>query len=261
MFHKLESLWRIEYEVITREPLITQAASEDLKKEISGMIGKDVPKLDLDAVPLVIDNHAVITGNAVKGLFRHIISAQLTKAGREVCVQQVKVGRDGKIPEGRKEQCPPDNPCFVCKWFGTASRQGALHFSFLKSEKKINEGILIDEPIPMIAIRDDYKATAKGAFLLIAPIREGVKFEGWIKGENLKPEIIGAIKEIEEMSKKGFLQFGAFKTRGMGSVEMRITKIEEYQTVPFRLKNEYTGRELEKFLKDAQKMYHEILKS
>jgi CRISPR/Cas system CSM-associated protein Csm3 (group 7 of RAMP superfamily) len=261
MFHKLENLWKIEYKVVTKEPFITQAVSEELKREIEHFIDKDIPKTSLDAVPLILEDHAVITGNTVKGVFRHIISAQLTQAGHEVCVQDVKLEKGEKPPEGRREQCKPNNPCFVCKWFGTASRQGALYFSFLKSVKKIDEGILLDEPIPMIALRDDYKATARRAFLLIAPVKENVEFRGWIKGENLTSEILGAIKEIQDMSKNGFLQFGSFKTRGMGTVEMKITAIYEYQTVPFKLKKEYTGKDLEDFLKDVQQKYHEFLMS
>jgi hypothetical protein len=60
-FHKMESLWRIEYKVETSEPLLTQAVSEEGKEEIGAIIGKTLPK-DLDSVPLVIGEKAMLTG-------------------------------------------------------------------------------------------------------------------------------------------------------------------------------------------------------
>ena len=259
-FHKIENLWKIEYELKTLQPFITQSAYREASEEIEVMLRKEIPK-DLDFVPLVVDDRAIITGNSIKGLFRHIISAQLTQAGQEVCVQEVKL--ESTRPEGRKEQCKPDNPCFVCTWFGTASRQGALHFSFLKSVEKI-ENILLASPIPMIAMRDDYKALkakrGKGAFALIAPVKEGVVFKGWIKGENLSDEIIGAIKEIQEWSKRGFLQLGGLKTRGFGAVEMKINRIERYKASPLELERAYEGNELESFLRECHNAYKKLLK-
>jgi len=257
-FHKLESLWRIEYNVVTLEPLLTQAAYEEAKEEVDSILGKHIPKDLPDAVPLAIGDKAVITGNAIKGVFRHLISAQLTEAGVSVCVQQVKC--KGAPPSGRKNQCPPESPCFVCTWFGTPSRQGALHFSLLRSVEDL-EAVLSGEPIPMIALKEDYGAIdpKARAFLLLAPVREGVEFRGWIKGENLSREILGAIKEVQDMSEKGFVQFGGFKTRGFGAVRIEITKVEKYRTVPFGLERSYTGEELRKFLKECQREYHELL--
>ncbi|OYT26207.1 MAG: hypothetical protein B6U95_07705 [Thermofilum sp. ex4484_82] len=257
-FHRLESLWRIEYRAKTLEPLLTQPATEEAKEEISEILGKVLAKTELDAVPLVIGNRAVITGNAVKGVFRHLISAQLTAAGVPVCVQKVKLGEGDRVPEGRLNQCPPNNPCFVCTWFGTASRQGALYFSLLTSVKNIDE-ILAEEPIPMIAVKDEHRTVAKRAFLLLAPVKSGVEFTGWITGENLSEEIIGAIKEVQDMSEKGFIQFGGFKTRGMGSVKLEITRIEKYKTIPFTLEEIYEGEKLKNFLEKCQKEYHKLL--
>ncbi|RLE71529.1 MAG: hypothetical protein DRJ37_04775 [Thermoprotei archaeon] len=262
-FHRLKHLWKIEYKATAIEPVLTQAASEEAKTEIGDIIGKTYAKPELDAVPLVIENKAVITGNAVKGLFRHLIAAQLTEAGIPVCVQRVKLREDVSPPEGRNEQCPPDNPCFVCTWFGTASRQGALHFSFLESTKPI-EDVLVSEPIPIIAISDERMAAVaprgRGRFALMAPIRRGTEFKGWIKGENLSREIIGAIKEIQDMSERGFVQFGGFKTRGLGSMRIEIMKIEKYKMVPrFELEKTYEGDELASFLKECQEKYHELL--
>jgi len=259
-FHKLASLWKVEFKVVTIEPLLTQAASEETKEIVDGILGKRIPKDFPDAVPLVIEGRAVVTGNSMKGLFRHIISSQLTEAGLEVCCQKVKC-KDAP-PSGRKEECPPENPCFVCNWFGTPSRQGALHFSLLKSVKEIGE-VLVSDPIPMIAQREDYGAIdpKARAFLLLAPVKEGVEFRGWIKGENLSEEIIGAIKEVQDMSEKGFVQFGGFKTRGFGSVQIEILKVEKYKTVPFGLEKAYEGSELKAFLEGCQKKYHDLLSS
>ena len=263
MFHRLESLWMIEVKAVTIEPFVTQAATEEAKDTVIDALRKTLSKPEPDLVPLVMEEdgkkYAVITGNSLKGTFRSIISAQLTKAGKDVCVQDVKLGDSG-LPEGRKEQCKPDNPCFVCKWFGTAGRQGALHFGFLRSVKPLEE-ILAFEPIPMIAIRDDTKAVAKRAFLLIAPVKKGVEFRGWIKGENLDEEILGAIAEVFEMSKAGFVQLGGLKTRGYGRISMEITKIEKYSGAPFKLEKKYEGKELEEFLKCCRSKYHEMLKS
>ena len=267
-FHKLESLWRIEYKAVALEPVITQAATEEAKTDISDLIGKTYAKTEIDLVPLVMGNKAIITGNAVKGLFRHIISAQLTAAGVRVCVQNVKLGEGEERPEGRVEECTAENPCFVCTWFGTAgrgsaARQGALHFSILESEKPLND-VIISEPIPMIALADRRKAavTAKGRgrFALVAPVKAETVFKGWIKGENLSDEIIGAIKEVADMSEKGFVQFGGLKTRGMGAMRIEITRVEKYGTKPFKLEKVWEGDELAEFLKKCQAAYHELLK-
>ena len=257
-FHVLESLWRIEYKAVSMEPILTQAATEEAQELVDSIIGKKIPKDMPDAVPLIIGGKAVITGNAVKGVFRHLISSQLTKAGLRVCCQKVK-SRSG-IPEGRVSECSPENPCFVCTWFGTPSRQGALHFSLLRSVKEIEE-VLADEPIPMIALREDSGAVdpKARAFMLLAPIRENVEFRGWIKGENLSEEIIGAIKEVQDMSEKGFVQFGGYKTRGFGALRIEILKVEKYETTPFKLRESYEGEKLEEFLKECQEKYHSLM--
>lgn len=257
-FHRLESLWRIEYRAVSIEPILTQAATEEAQELVDSIIGKKIPKDMPDAVPLVIEGKAVITGNAVKGVFRHLISSQLTKAGLPVCCQKVKA-RSG-VPEGRISECNAEKPCFVCTWFGTTSRQGALHFSLLKSVEGI-EKVLASEPIPMIALREDYGAVdpeAK-AFMLLAPVKENVEFRGWIKGENLSEEIIGAIKEVQDMSEKGFVQFGGFKTRGFGALKIEIIKVEKYGTVPFKLEKSYEGDELKSFLDECQRRYHSLM--
>lgn len=257
-FHKLESLWRIEYVAVSIEPILTQAATEEAQELVDSIIGKKIPKDMPDAVPLIIGGKAVITGNAVKGVFRHLISSQLTEAGLHVCCQKVK-GRSG-IPKGRISECGPENPCFVCTWFGTPSRQGALHFSLLRSVKSIEE-VLADEPIPMIALREDYGAVdpRARAFMLLAPVKEDVKFRGWIKGENLSEEIIGAIKEVQDMSGRGFVQFGGYKTRGFGALRIEILKVEKYGTIPFKLEKSYEGDELKRFLEECQKRYHSLI--
>jgi len=254
-FHKLRSLWSIEYRVTTLEPILTQAATEEAKELVDSIIGKTIPKDLPDAVPLILGNRAVITGNAVKGVFRHVISAQLREAGVPICYQGVKY-TEGKPPE--EWQCKPENPCFACTWFGTPSRQGALYFSFLKSVDDVEE-VLAGEPIPMIALRDDYRAQRGRAFLMLAPVREGVVFEGYIRGENLSREILGALKEVQDMSERGFIRFGGFKTRGFGSVKIEITRIEEYGTTPFELRRVYEGEELQRFLEECQEAYHRLM--
>lgn len=257
-FHRLESLWKIEYKVVTLEPFVTQPATEETKEKVDKIIDKHIQKDLPDVVPLIIEDKAVITGNAVKGVFRHVISAQLTEAKIPVCSQEVK--RKEGVPEGRKEQCSPDNPCFVCTWFGTPSRQGALHFSFLRSTRNIEE-ILVGDPMPMIALRDDTLAIdpKARAFLVIAPVKENTEFSGWIKGENLSEEIIGALKEVRDMSEKGFIQCGGFKTRGFGSIRIEFLKIDKYRTVPFGLEASYDGKSLEDFLTKCQQKYHQLL--
>lgn len=279
-FHKLESLWKIDYRATTIEPFLTRAASDELRDEIGDKLGKTLPKADLDAVPLVIGDQAVLTGNAVKGVFRHLIGAQLSHAGIEVCVQEVKVrpaeSKGFEAAEetikrkskemGRLPPCEADNPCFTCTWFGTmtkrGARQGALSFGFLRSKKGLDE-ILAGEPIPMVALSEDLNALiavrGKGRFALLAPVKENVEFSGWIKGENLSEEIIGAIKEVQDMSGKGFVQFGGFKTRGFGSLKIEILRIEKYKTVPFGIERSYEGDELRAFLEACQGKYHALL--
>lgn len=254
------------------EPFLTRAASDEMKEEIGDLLGKSLPK-DLDFVPLTMGDRAVITGNSVKGKIRHVISAQLTEAGIDVCVQETKLEIPGGLKRkereayveqkskelGRLKWCKADNPCFACTWFGTVSRQGALYFSMLKSVKPIND-ILTGEPIPMIALTEDANAQRRGSFALIAPVKENIEFQGWIGGENLSDEILGAFKEVQDMSQKGFIQFGGLKTRGFGAVRLEVFKVEKYKAVPFELERSYGGDELSRFLKDCQQKYHELLK-
>ena len=256
-FHKLESLWIIEYKAVAREPVLTAPAEEEAKIEVEKLLDKKLAKTYPDLVPLIFEGHAAFSGNAVKGLFRHLISSQLTNAGVRVCVQNVKLGRKG-VPEGREPQCQPENPCFVCTWFGTVSRQGALHFSFLKSVKPIGE-VVARNPIPMIALNEEFMGVSERAFLLVVPLKPGTEFTGWIKGENLSKQIIGAIKEVVDMSKAGFVQFGALKTRGFGAMELEILKLQKYSTRPFELKAEYTEDGLQNFLKECQEEYRKLL--
>lgn len=269
-FHMLESLWKINYMATAIEPVLTRSADEETKYKIDEIVGKKIGKTAPDMVPLVFGGRVVFTGNAVKGLFRHIISSQLTNAGHEVCVQSVKTPKEEKekakqkarerIPEKRRKQCSPENPCFVCTWFGTGSRQGALHFSFLESVKSV-EDVIAKDPIPMIAMTDEFMgaSTEKGAFVVIIPVKAGTEFTGWIKGVNLSDEIIGAVKEVIDMSERGFIQFGGLKTRGYGSMRLEITSIEKYSTIPFKLEKEYKGEELRKFLESCQAEYRNLL--
>jgi CRISPR/Cas system CSM-associated protein Csm3 (group 7 of RAMP superfamily) len=258
-FHRLESLWKLSYRAIAIEPVLTRSADEETKYRIDEIIGRKTEKTTPDMVPLVFGDRVVFTGNAVKGLFRHVISSQLTSAGHTVCVQDVKAPKKGP-PEGRQQQCKPENPCFICTWFGTGSRQGALHFSFLESVKNVSD-VVARDPIPMIAMMDEFMATSveKRAFVIVVPVKEGTEFTGWIKGVNLSGEIIGAVKEVVDMSEKGFIQFGGLKTRGYGSMRLEITSIEKYSTTPFKLEKEYKGEELRKFLESCQAEYRNLL--
>ncbi len=260
-FHKLETLWRIEYETTAVEPLITKAGDEESQEYVDSIIGKSLQKDLPDFVPILLDNKAVVTGNAVKGVFRHVVSAQLTAANVRVCVQNVKLGEGESPPADRKGQCSPDDPCFVCTWFGTASRQGALYFSFLESVETV-ENILPStdsSAIPMLALSDKNMAAAKRAFLYVIPVRKGTKFTGWITGENLSDEILGAIAEVVEMSRHGFIKFGGLKTRGYGAVKLEVKKIEKYKAAPFKLEKEYLGDELGELLTSSRESYRKLI--
>ena len=257
-FHKLISLWRIDYRAIAKEPILTMTADEETKELADRIVGKKIQKTYPDLVPLIFEGRAGFSGNAVKGLFRHLIAAQLTAAGIPVCVQDVKAPEG--VPEGRRRQCKPPDLCFVCNWFGTASRQGALHFSFLLSTQPYEE-VISKDPIPMIALSDENMGAAGRAFLMAIAVKPGTEFRGWIKGENLSKEIIGAIAEVVNMSKEGFVQFGGLKTRGFGAMELEITSIKEYSTTPFELKKEYVGGELDRFLGECREAYHRVLGS
>jgi len=262
-FHRLSTLWRIDYDVEALEPILTRAAYEEAKEEVADLLDKTLPKPELDAVPLFIGDKAVITGNAVKGIFRHIISAQLTEAGKQVCVQEVKLREGVRAEElGRVKGCGPDNPCYVCKWFGTAGRQGALYFSMLVSRGS-GRDVLAAEPIPMVALGEDTNALiaekGKGKFALLAPVKEGTVFSGWITGDNLEEDIIGAFKEVQDMSERGFLKLGGFKTRGFGSAKIVIKCVEKYRATPFILEKKYEGKELIDFLARCQEAYRKLL--
>ena len=255
-FHKLVSLWRIEYRAVAKEPIATNALDDSTKQLAARIVGKGIKKLEPDIAPIIYEGKAGFSGNAVKGVFRHLISAQLTAAGLPVCVQKVKA-QEGEV-KGRREQCPPDNPCFMCTWFGTPSRQGALHFDFLLSVKPYKE-VISKDPLPMIALDDETLGVAKGAFAVVISIKPGTEFLGMIRGENLSSEIIGAIAEVVEMSKEGFFKLGGLKTRGFGAMELEITSIKEYSATPFKLKKQYEGKELKKFLGECKATYHWLL--
>jgi hypothetical protein len=258
-FHKLESLWRIDYKAKAVEPLLSRSSGRGQGAKAPDRSAKELG-IGIGTAPLICGGRAVITGNAVKGVFRHLLAAQLTGAGIPVCVQDVTL--EGVVlPEeiGRKRQCAPDDPCFLCIWFGTVGRQGMLHFSFLRSVGAA-EDVVSEEPIPLLALSEVHAATKGKMLTFLTPVKEGTEFEGWISGENLSREILGAIKEVEDMSRRGFLRFGGFKTRGFGAVEMELTRIERYRPAPFGLEEAYEGESLRRLLEDCQGAYCSLLK-
>jgi len=116
-FQRLMSLWRIEYRAVAKEPIATIALDEKTKELASRIVGKNIKKVLPDVAPITYEGRAGFSGNTVKGLFRHLISAQMTAAGIPVCVQRIKAPEG--VPKGRREQCQPPNLCFICNWFGT----------------------------------------------------------------------------------------------------------------------------------------------
>ena len=107
-FHKLVSLWRIEYRAMAKEPIATNALDDSTRQLAARIVGKEIRKMEPDIAPIIYEGKAAFPGNAVKGAFRHLISAQLTAAGLPVCVQKVKAS-EGQ-PKERREQCPPATP-------------------------------------------------------------------------------------------------------------------------------------------------------
>jgi CRISPR/Cas system CSM-associated protein Csm3 (group 7 of RAMP superfamily) len=274
MHHKINNLWKIEYELIVNEDsilLYSRGKIEEAKIIWSELNLEEAIAKQIEELPFIfgdIENgKPAISGNEVKGIFRHFISASLASKGHKICVPDTKrhvkeitinkkEERKYYIPIDRIEQCSPEKLCFVCKYFGTSGYESPLYFSFLICDKKFKE--VLSNVVPLIAFDEQFGGSAGGALVSFIGIKGGTKFYGEIDGINLDNRIIGAIYDVVKASEKKFIKFGRLRSRGFGTATIKIKKIIKYSVAPFNEEAIFEGEELEDFLKKCWNEYKEF---
>jgi CRISPR/Cas system CSM-associated protein Csm3 (group 7 of RAMP superfamily) len=270
MYHRINNYWKIEYEAIVDSNSILLYSKGKIKGEVWPKLKlEEAISKQIEELPFTLgdieDGKPAISGNEVKGIFRHFISASLISKGHKICIQDVKRhvkykedGREyGMLPEPNTiKQCSPENPCFACKWFGTAGYESPLHFSFLvcnETFKKVASNV-----VPMIAIDEQYGGASIGALVSFIGIKGGTKFYGEIDGMNLDNKIIGAIYDVVKASEKKFIKFGRLRSRGFGNVILNIKRITKYSFAPFKDEEKFEGEKLKSFLEKCWNEYIEF---
>jgi len=95
MYHRINNYWKIEYEAIVDSNSILLYSKGKIKGEIwpklklEEAISKQIEELPFTLGDLE-DGKPAISGNEVKGIFRHFISASLISKGHKICIQDVK---------------------------------------------------------------------------------------------------------------------------------------------------------------------------
>jgi len=270
LHHRLDSLWRIEYRLEVCEDsvlLYSRGRTEEAKELWMRADVHDAVARQLEELPLVfgevLSGNPVISGNEAKGVFRSFIAASLTSKGHKLCTPSTKRHlietdkvKEYYIPEERLEGCPPEQPCFVCKWFGTAGYESPLQFSFLVCDKPFRE--VMSNVIPMIAFDDEFGGAAGGALISFIGVRGGSVFKGEVTGLNLDSVIVGAIYDVFKASEHGFIRFGRLRSRGFGKVRMSVERITIYSAAPFKVERVLEGGELRGFLERCWRDYSEF---
>ena len=276
MHHKIESLWRIGYTLTISDNsiLLYSIGRTEEARDIWARAGlREAVARRVEELPVVfgetLEGKPVISGNEVKGIFRHFIAASLTSKGHKVCVPSTKrhmvKRREGKrevreyyIPEERLSECRPEEMCFLCRWFGTASYESPLYFSFLVCDQSFKEAM--STVVPMIAFDEEFGGTAGEALAGFIGVKGGTQFKGDVTGINLNEVVIGALYDVVKASEKGFIKFGRLRTRGFGRTLLQFTEVEKYSTAPFKLEFRLEGEDATKFLEECLKKYSEFAK-
>ncbi|RLF92914.1 hypothetical protein DRN52_07245, partial [Thermococci archaeon] len=151
MHYRIDSLWKISYTLKVCEDsvlLYSIGRTEDARDIwVKAGLREHVARR-IEELPVVfgetLEGKPVISGNEAKGIFRHFIAASLTAKGHKICVPSTKRHmvaikekkvREYYIPPERIVECRPEEMCFICRWFGTASYESPLSFSFLVCDK------------------------------------------------------------------------------------------------------------------------------
>jgi len=272
MHHRVDSLWKIDYTLEVREDsilLYSRGRTEEARELWMTAELRDAIARQLEELPVILgetlDGKPIISGNEAKGIFRSFIAASLTAKGHKICVPSTKrhmVRGDRReerryyIPEERLEQCKPEKLCFVCRWFGTASYESPLYFSFLVCDKPFRE--VMSPVVPMIAFDEQFGGTAREALVAFIGVKGGTVFKGEITGLNLDEVIIGALYDVVKASEEGFVKFGRLRTRGFGTVRLIVNRIAKFSAAPFKEEFSLEGEELREFLEKCWKKYSEF---
>jgi CRISPR/Cas system CSM-associated protein Csm3 (group 7 of RAMP superfamily) len=270
LHHRIDSLWKIEYRLEVCEDsilLYSRGRTEEAKELWARADIQDAIAKSLEELPVVfgetLSGNPVISGNEAKGIFRSFIAASLTSKGHKVCTPSTKRHlvetdrtKEYYVPEERLDGCPPEQPCFVCRWFGTAGYESPLQFSFLVCDKPFKE--VMSNVVPMIAFDDEFGGAAGGALVSFIGVKGGSVFKGEVTGLNLDNTIIGALYDVFKASEHGLIRFGRLRSRGFGKAKMRVERITVYSAAPFKVERVLEGDELKSFLERCWREYSEF---
>lgn len=274
LHHRIDSLWKIEYNLTVCEDsiLLYSRGRTEEARELWMRVGlPEAIARQIEELPMVIgetiNGKPVISGNEVKGIFRSFIAASLTAKNHKVCTPSTKMHiieerKDDRIikryfvPVERLEECPPEKMCFVCRWFGTAGYESPLHFSFLVCDRPFSE--VMSNVIPMIAIDEEFGGVTRGALVGFIGVKGGSVFKGEITGLNLDEVIIGGLYDVFRASEYGFIKFGRLRSRGFGKAKLTVNRISRYSVSPFREVEVLESEKLTSFLENCLGKYSEF---
>jgi CRISPR/Cas system CSM-associated protein Csm3 (group 7 of RAMP superfamily) len=182
-------------------------------------------------------SNPVLSGSSLKGVVRSHIEAQLSAAGKEVCLPPTcftpdPQGRGSKKPDSRRD--PRDCaaapvPCRVCQLFGNTRQAGRALFQ----DARANPGHRVTTlERTHVALTRDTRVAGKsdrgGALVTMETIAADEVFGGRVVLLNPEGWMAGAI--LSTLERLPLLGVGAKRTSGYGTVTVEIgeLKVETY---------------------------------
>ncbi|MBC8450282.1 MAG: hypothetical protein H8D78_21320 [Chloroflexi bacterium] len=197
----------------------------------------DQPAEIMESPVIKLGGKPVIPGSSLKGALRSTLEAMLSELGHEVCIPFAAIPRRYRRREeqqkyvsklGRRAPCDNiDNPCPVCRIFGTVGGQAGLSGKalFLDAVVEGEQGVdyeLIERS--HVAITRDTKSQSEGSLMSLQAVDAGATFRGDIRMINAELWEVGAI--LRALEGVELLGMGAKKTAGYGDLSIEAEGIE-----------------------------------
>jgi len=218
VFEKLDKIIEVNYSVLTQSTLSIQSI--------------DMPFQVYDTGVVAIGGKPVIPGSSIKGAMRSTLESLMAKhlPPKQICLQDANNPEREKKDEyagkiGRKRACPAENPCNICKIFGTTGGNRALSGQAIFTDAILKNGEDRTKIIERahVALRRDNKSQSSGGLMTFQGIDAGVKFDGKVRIINPEDWMVGAI--IRGLQTVELLSLGGKKTAGYGEVSVELTSV------------------------------------
>jgi len=228
-FERLEGFVEIDLEFRARSAL-------------AGHAGKAAAFEAVESPVIMSAGEPIIPGSSLKGSLRSTLEALMAQAGFKVCVPDAAIpkewhGRRIRKPQERKEYaraigrepaCSADNPCHICRIFGTAGGRHGLAGRAIFLDAWAQPGYQLIER-NHVAIARDTRSQAGGKLMSVQAVDTGAVFKGQIRLINPEDWMVGAL--LRGLEGVEFLGLGAKKTAGYGQVEIQVTRIRARKPV------------------------------